>query len=181
MVMIRTFVSIDVPVSEEMREILSELECRKNVRVANPKQIHLTLKFLGDNDEKKVERLCQSLRTALDGQKAFDVVVMGMGGFPNECRPRIIWLGVKDPGRLKEIAGIVDGCVKGLELDCDDKRFSPHITVGRVNGSADIRDLVRDCKGKVLCTFRCDHVDVMESILYPKGAVHSVIESFPLD
>ena len=179
--MIRTFVSIHVPVSEEMKEILSELDCRKSVRAANAEQIHLTLKFLGDIDEKEVERLCQSLKTALKGQKSFDVTVMGMGGFPNECRPRIIWLGVKDPGRLKEITGIVDGCVKGLELDCDDKKFHPHITVGRVYGKTDIEDLVRDCKGKVLCTFRCDHVDVMESILYPKEAVHSVIESIPLD
>ena len=179
--MIRTFVSVDVPISDEMKEILSELDCRKNVRVANADQIHLTLKFLGDTDEKNVSKLCQSLKTALSGQKSFDVIVEGMGGFPNECCPRIIWLGVKDPVRLKEIAGIVDGCVKDLKLDCDDKRFSPHITVGRVNGSADIRDLVRDCKGKVLCTFRCDRVNVMESILYPKGAVHSLIESIPLD
>ena len=179
--MIRTFVSIHVPVSDEMKEILSELDCRKNVRVANAEQIHLTLKFLGDTDEKKVEKLCQSLKTALEGQKAFDITVMGMGGFPNECHPRVIWLGVKDPGILKEIAGIVDGCVKGLNLDCDDKRFSPHITIGRSYGSTDIGDLVRNCKGKVLCTFRCNHIDVMESILYPKEAVHSVIESIPLD
>lgn len=178
--MIRTFVSIDVPVSDEMKEILSELDCRKNVRVADAEQIHLTLKFLGDTDEKDVQRLCQSLKTALDGQRAFDITVVGMGGFPNECRPRVIWLGVEDSSRLKEIAGIVDGCVKGLKLDCDNKRFSPHITVGRVNGSTDIRDLVRDCKGKVLCTFRCDHVDVMESILYPKGAIHSVVDSIQL-
>lgn len=177
---IRTFVSIDVPVSDEMRELLAELDCRKNVRVTDTEQIHLTLKFLGDTDDKKVQKLCQSLKIALEGQKPFEVIVEGMGGFPNACRPRVIWLGVKDPYRLKEMAGIVDNCVKELNLNCDDKRFSPHITVGRVNGSTDIEDLVSSCKGKVLCTFRCDHVNVMESKLYPKGAVHSVIERIPL-
>jgi len=178
--MIRTFISVDVPLTEEIRDILSELKGCRNVKAANPEQIHLTLKFLGDTDEKKVERLCQSLRIALDGKGPFDVTVEGTGAFPNEKNPRVVWLGIKDPERMIEIADAVDSCVKALRIKADDKRFSPHITVGRVNGKAELKDIFDNNKEKVFCTFSCDHVDVMKSVLTPKGAIHSVIESIRL-
>ena len=179
--LIRTFISIDVPITDEISSLLQSLRAIKGIKVPPEGQIHLTLKFLGDTDDKKVKKLCTSLWEALFDSPPFDIIIEGIGAFPNERNPRILWMGVKAPDELINIAEIVDDNVKSLNLRCDDKRFSPHITVGRVNGSADIRDLVRDCKGKVLCTFRCDRVNVMESILYPKGAVHSLIESIPLD
>ena len=63
--LIRTFISIDVPMTEEISSLLSSLRDIRGVRVPPDGQIHLTLKFLGDTDEKKVTKLCTSLRESL--------------------------------------------------------------------------------------------------------------------
>ena len=179
--MIRTFVSVPVPMTDEISEILSDLKSIKGIRVSPPGQIHLTLKFLGDTDEKKVVKLCQSLKDSLVGRESFDVVIEGIGAFPNERNPKVIWLGIKEPNTLKEIAGVVGACVKDLNIKADDKSFSPHMTVGRVNYKTDLEDVFLNNKKKMFCNFRCDHIDVMKSELTPKGAIHSIIESIPLD
>ena len=178
--MIRTFVSVPVPMTDEIAGILSELRAIKGVKATPSEQVHLTLKFLGDTDEKKVMRLCQSLKDSLSGKGPFDVVIEGIGAFPNERNPRVIWLGIKEPGDLMNIVGIVDTCVKDLSIKADDKPFSPHMTVGRVNFKTDLKDIFKDNRNRVFCSFRCNHIDVMKSVLSPKGAIHSVIESIPL-
>ena len=179
--MIRAFISVDVPVTEELRSVSESLKKIDSVRVTPENQLHLTLKFLGDTDEKKVERLCSELRRSLEGTEPFDVVIRGSGAFPNQRNPRVLWLGVKDPERLVDTADIVDSTVKGLKIRTDDKKFSPHLTVGRLNGKCDLKDFFKDNDEKTFCSFRCDHIDVMKSVLTPKGAIHSVISRIELN
>ena len=179
--MIRTFVSVPVPMTDEIAGILSDLKSVKGIRVSPPGQIHLTLKFLGDTDEKKVSKLCQSLKESLIGMGSFNVVIEGIGAFPNERNPKVIWLGIREPDRLKDTASIVDKCVKDLNIKTDDKPFSPHMTVSRVNYKTDLKDIFLDNKDRQFCSFRCDHIDVMKSELTPKGAIHTIIENIPLE
>ena len=178
--MMRTFISVDVPVTEELRSLLDSLKMMDSVRVVPENQLHLTLKFLRDTDKKKVEKLCSELRRSLEGTGPFDIVIQGTGAFPNLRNPRVLWLGVKDPERLIDAADIVDSTMKGLKIKADDKKFSPHLTVGRINGRYDLKDFFKDNDGKIFSSFRCDHIDVMKSVLTPKGAIHSVIESIEL-
>ena len=178
--MIRTFISVPVPITEKIEEVLSDLRGIKGVRASPKGQIHITLKFLGDTDEKKVMRLCQTLKESLKDTEGFDVSVEGIGAFPNERNPRVIWLGIKEPKMLCGIADIVDTAVKELNLKCDSKPFSPHITVGRMEHRVDLEDIFRKYGKEQFCSFRCDRIDVMKSELTPKGAIHSIIESIPL-
>ena len=178
--MIRTFISIDIPVTDEIADVLDEMKDTENIRPVPKQQMHLTLKFLGDQDERKVERLCSSLRDALSGTGPFDIVVEGVGAFPDMKHPKVVWLGVKDPKPLIELANKVDSVIKGLKMKADDKRFSPHITVGRVTSRVDLKDLFARYERTSFCSFTCDHVDVMKSVLTPKGAIHSIIERIEL-
>ena len=178
--MIRTFISIDVPLTEGIEDVIDELKMTENVRPVPKGQIHLTLKFLGDQDERKVERLCSSLRDALSGTGPFDIVVEGVGAFPDMRHPKVVWLGVKDPDPLIGLADRVDSVIKGLKMKADDKRFSPHITVGRVTSRVDLKDLFARYEKTSFCSFTCGHVDVMKSVLTPKGAIHSIIERIEL-
>ena len=178
--MIRTFISIDIPVTDEIAGALDDLKRTENVRPVPKQQMHLTLKFLGDQDERKVERLCSSLRDALSGTGPFDITVEGIGAFPDMKHPKVVWLGIKDPELLIGLADKVDSVVKGLKLKADDKRFSPHITVGRVTGRTDLKDFFARYEKTSFCSFTCGHVDVMKSVLTPKGAIHSMIERIEL-
>jgi len=178
--MMRTFISIDIPLTDAIEEVLDEMKRTDNVRPVPKGQIHLTLKFLGDQDERKVEKLCSSLKETLNGTEPFDIIVEGVGAFPDMKHPKVVWLGVRNPELLIGLADKVDSAVKGLKLKSDDKRFSPHITIGRVNGKANLDDFFCRYKGTEFCCFRCDHVDVMKSVLTPKGAIHSIIERIEL-
>ena len=178
--LIRTFISVDVPITEEISSLLKTLRAIKGIRVPPEGQIHLTLKFLGDTDEKKVTKLCASLREALSDSSSFDVNIEGLGAFPNERNPRVLWMGVKEPEELIGLADIVDETVRSLNLRCDDKKFSPHITVGRVEGRPDLKYVFKNLKGKGFCSFRCSSVKVMKSELTPRGAIHTVIDSIEL-
>lgn len=178
--MMRTFISIDIPLTDAIEEVLDEMKRTDNVRLVPKGQMHLTLKFLGDQDERKVEKLCSSLKETLNGTEPFDIVVEGAGAFPDMRHPKVVWLGVKDPESLIGLAEKVDSAVKGMKLKSDDKRFSPHITIGRVNSRAELDDFFSRHKGIEFCSFCCDHVDVMKSVLTPKGAIHSVVERLEL-
>ena len=179
--LIRMFISIDVPITDEISSLLKTLRDIKGIRVPPEGQIHLTLKFLGDTDEKKVTKLCASIREALSDSSSFDVNISGLGAFPNERNPRVLWMGVKEPEELIGLADVVDETVRSLNLRCDDKKFSPHITVGRIDGRPDLKDIFKENKGKGFCSFRCSSVKVMKSELTPKGAIHSVIDSIDLE
>ena len=179
--LIRTFISIDVPITDEISSLLDSLRDIRGIKVPPEGQIHLTLKFLGDPDDRKVTKLCASLQDALADASPFDITIEGIGAFPNERNPRVLWMGVKEPDALIHIADIVDNTVRTLNLRCDDKRFSPHITVGRIDGRPDLKEIFKKIKGKSFCSFRCSSVKIMKSELTPKGAVHSVIESIELE
>ena len=178
--MIRTFISIDIPVTDGIAEVLDVMKNTDNVRPVPKQQMHLTLKFLGDQDEKKVEKLCSALKDAVSGIGPFEITVEGVGAFPNMRHPKVVWLGIKEPGPLIGLADKVDFAVRGLGLKADDKRFSPHITVGRATDRTDLKDFFSEYEGTIFCSFTCDHVDVMKSVLTPKGAIHSVIQRIEL-
>ena len=179
--LIRTFISIDVPITDEISDILDSLRNTDGIRASPKEQIHITLKFLGDTDEKKVIRLCDSLENSLSEKGPFNIIIEGTGAFPNQRNPRVVWLGVKDSEPLMDIANIVNDTISSMNLKCDDKKFSPHITIGRINGMCDLKEIFKDYGKKSFCTFRCDHIDVMKSVLTPKGAIHSVVRSICLD
>ena len=178
--MIRTFISVDIPVTDGIAAVLEEMRKTDNVRPVPKGQMHLTLKFLGDQDERKVEELCSSLTDTLSGTGSFDITVEGVGAFPDMKHPKVVWLGIKDPELLIGLAEKVDSVIKGLKMKADDKRFSPHITVGRVTGRTDLKDFFARYEKTSFCSFTCNHVDVMKSVLTPKGAIHSIIERIEL-
>ena len=178
--MIRTFISIDVPMTDAISDVLESLKHADGVKPTPKEQVHITLKFLGDTDEKKVEKLCNSLERLLSEKEAFDVMIEGIDAFPNRRDPKIVWLGVKDPEQLIDAADIISDTISSMNLKYDNKRFSPHITVGRINGRCDLKDVFDDYDKKMFCTFRCDHIDVMKSVLTPKGAIHSVVRRIGL-
>src|SRR3954471_13221655 len=96
--MIRTFIAIELPehIKTTLGEIQNDLrQTAADVGWTKPANIHLTLKFLGDLDEKRVELLrkitCQSVTDA----KSFELATSDVGFFPNQKRARVVWVGLE--------------------------------------------------------------------------------------
>ncbi len=175
----RLFVSVSVPVTDPIRDTLAELASVGNVRAEKADKIHITLCFLGDTDVRRIPELRDRLREALSSEHRFTIRLKGIGAFPDVKRPRVVWIGIESDA-LARIVDAVRGVVDSCRLDHDRKPFSPHVTVGRVNGRADVRGLAERHRGTVYAEFEADSVRLMASELLPTGAKHTVVERFPL-
>lgn len=175
---IRTFISIGIPRFEAVDRIVGRLASRSNIRSPPLDQIHLTLSFLGNVNVKRMPRLCDNIARTLSDCESFAMTLRGIGAFPNERNPKVVWIGLD---RCDDILGtIVDSITKELDqmkLPYDDKTFTPHITIGRVNGKTNIDDIVSENRDTVFGTFTCDRVDIMNSLLSAKGTRHFIVGS----
>ena len=139
---IRTFVAVDLPQPLRIRlgeeiERLARLVGRDVVRWVRPSGIHLTLKFLGDVDPGRPDELVAAIRSAAVGRGPFSVDVGGVGCFPGPHRPRVVWMGIEEPsGVLARIQSDLEAALGPLGFPPEDRKFSPHLTLGRVRREA---------------------------------------------
>ncbi|MDO9575002.1 MAG: RNA 2',3'-cyclic phosphodiesterase [bacterium] len=183
----RLFVAIELPedIREELVVVEEKLENFFKARWVAKDNIHLTLKFLGDVEEKMLEDIKKTVSEISQKNHRFDLTLEDIGGFPNLKRPRVLWIGVEQ-GK-KNTMCLMEQLEKELTnfgIKPEKREKSPHITIGRVKGLAqrdtekrqeDIHKLTY--KSRV---FRADAVSLIQSVLTPSGAVYTVLERYML-
>lgn len=124
----RTFLAIDLPdaAREIARRLQQPFERVGGLKLTEPEQCHLTLKFLGDIDAAVVESFARSLSEVRI--EPFELAFTTLGAFPSASRPRVIWLGLSEPSALARLAAAVDRATSAVALD---KPFRAHVTLGR--------------------------------------------------
>src|SRR5262249_15515771 len=137
MARLRTFIALDLGKAIRDRIIaLQENLARTGTEVkwVEPENLHVTLLFLGEVDERDVPEVCKAVTEAAAQQGAFLLSVETAGCFPNVRGPRVLWVGVGE-GK-QEVCALHDALKKPLlELGCyrrEERQYSPHITMGRV-------------------------------------------------
>lgn len=126
---IRCFVAVDMP--ESLREGIGRIEEElrlPGIRLVKPEQAHVTLKFLGDVGEDQIEDISSALRKV--EVESFACRARGMGAFPGRTI-RVIWLGLQ--GDFGELHQKVEDALNQLGFDREGRKFSPHVTLGRVS------------------------------------------------
>lgn len=179
-------VPIDPHVIENIIRFQSELgKDLSDIRWVPRENLHLTLKFLGSIDEKKLEPLNQSLRACLADTPRFPVRTRGIGVFPDDIRrPRVLWVGLEATA-LEPVAASIEDAVHRLGFPREGRKFTPHLTIGRwrqtrFNVAADLRKTLAKRENEEFGTFWVNEVIVFESTLRPTGAVYSSLEVFLL-
>ena len=182
---IRVFVCAKLPsssVSALSRWIaLRRAEC-PGVRWVSADTIHITLKFCGEIEQNTVGALCAQLGKE-DLGNAFRLCISGIGGFPSLSSPRVIWAGIKgQTAELRRLWYVVENCARSFGIE-EERRFSPHITLGRRKdtappGPAFAAALLKDAIE--LPEWTVEEIIMMESKLTPGGAIHTPLERFPL-
>jgi 2'-5' RNA ligase len=145
---------------------------------------HITLKFLGGVDEARIAVLGDALRGAVDGARAFDLEIVGLGAFPSATRFRVLWAGVAaglEP--LTAIASRVERAMATQGFAPEDRPFSPHVTLGRVREPRRAPALSEALTAGA--TRRFGHVAIesialMRSDLSPRGARYTELARLPL-
>src|SRR5215208_2028699 len=133
---IRTFVCIEVPETVKQRIASLQQELRTSpaqISWVKPSNIHLTLKFLGDVPASRVEAIHLAVKRAATSIQGFEIEVGGAGCFPAPRNPRVLWVGLTDlPESLKQLHGSLEAELLREGFPRESKRFSPHLTIGRV-------------------------------------------------
>ena len=188
---IRVFlaVSLDAQVKSALAGIVSEVRGTgaAGVALVRPDAIHLTLKFLGDISKAQVDAVERVVTLAVSGIPELSLTLGRTGVFPSSGSPRVLWVGLE--GDLDGLAGLqrsVEHATEALGFARERRRFSPHLTIGRVRNSARPEHTRRAIEGllaaKVPAAVRLDvrSVDLVRSILLPSGAIYKRLAQFPL-
>ncbi|PZC48245.1 MAG: 2'-5' RNA ligase [Chloroflexi bacterium] len=180
---VRTFIAIELPpgVKRVMEDAEQELKAASPapVRWVKPDNVHLTLKFLGNVQTALIPGLVDGVREAVAGLGPFHLAVARLGAFPNPARARVLWVGLEgDLESLSDLQQRVEGVTARRGFPKDERHFSPHLTLGRVNNaSSDRQRLLKDALGGVAMpldvAFEVTEIVVMRSDLRPGGAVYS--------
>ena len=182
----RCFVSIDI--SEEVRLSISGAIAKvkglsKGIRWVPPDHVHLTLKFLGETDDAIVLQIQERLSLLCSKHAPFALTVSGTGGFPNLRRPNVLWVGIDESAPLGLLNRDIEQSMAELGYERETKRFSPHLTVGRVKSMDGLEAVIREWvtfKGSFFGTITVGETLLMKSTLKPGGAEYSKIAGFKL-
>jgi RNA 2',3'-cyclic 3'-phosphodiesterase len=181
----RTFICVDLP---EALRVKAEALQRKlaglgdKIRWMNPRNLHLTLRFLGEISRSQVETVCLAVRCAASRVEAFPIHLSGTGCFPSPRRPRAFWIGVSDASNLIRLFETIEAELVSAGFPREARPFSPHLTLGRVRV-----DRSSSRMGEALGAAKFDappflvgEVVVMKSDLKSSGAVYTPIARLSL-
>jgi len=182
----RTFIAI--PVSDETRRQIAALrqavpELRENVRLVPPENMHLTLKFLGDTDEKLIPEINRRITPIVADFTCFEFVCEKTGCFPNNHKPRVLWLGVsRGFEKIQELTRMVENALTEFGFQPEGRGFQPHLTLGRVKDPRrNVAGLERFLNYEINPTKNpVENVIFYESNLTSGGAIYTRLAVFNL-
>jgi len=177
----RLFVAIDLP--DETKDQLLALK-RDDIPTARwPKReaLHLTLHFIGNIPEgvaSAYERVLQEVQAP-----AFDLTVGGVGQFPIEQRPKVIWAGVDNTPELRTLYEAVGESLEDEGFNREERRYHPHITLMRFRKP--IRRGIASTWINEHISWHLDPVKITEfslydSVLGDSGAVYTKRQTYSL-
>jgi 2'-5' RNA ligase len=186
MAAIRSFICIVLP--EELKAKIAELQSglkREPVSVSwtKPENVHLTLKFLGDVEETRLEQVKEAISQTAQAHARFELIAHSCGVFPNEKNPRVLWVGLKDEsGVLSPLVAEIEERLSRIGFAKEDRPFRVHLTIGRVRSRGNAQELAR----KLIASdfpahrFPVERIVLMRSDLKPTGAVYTPLHSAEL-
>lgn len=156
----------------------------RDVRWVRLDGLHVTLRFLGPTLEDRIAGVLAAVRTAGAEGQPFEVTIGGAGTFPNDSRPRALWLDVRAGGpELTSLASAVDSALATAGWPPDPKPFRAHLTLARADGvPAGPRVAARliDAAASLRIACKVDRIGLFESLTGGGPARYEPIEVVPL-
>lgn len=188
MARVRTFIAIDI--SEEIREaaqrVIRALEpLASGARWVRPENMHCTLKFLGEVDERELPDVCHHITDAVKKRNKFEAQCVSVGAFPQPSKPSTIWLGLRDGNdELLQLRDHLEENMSALGFPREQRRFQGHITLGRLRKplahANQIHAFLRDQEHGEFGNLPIDEVVLYRSDLSRHGPEYTRISRFAL-
>ena len=187
---IRSFIAIELPdeVKETVALIIKRLRPAQHryVKWVAPGGTHMTIKFLGNIYSSQIPQITGIMKTAASKVPPLELRLGGLGMFPNEQRPRVIWVALE--GNTEPLAAMqreIEQALAPLGFTPENRAFTPHLTLGRVRDNAspeerkEIGNIVKEKKIDYEASFTLRELSLMKSTLTPTGAIYNRLDSAP--
>jgi 2'-5' RNA ligase len=186
----RTFIAIELP--QDIKDAISRVQVKlkatgADVKWVAPSNIHLTLKFLGEIDEKTRDAVIEVMQEISSGIGQFPVKLGSIGAFPRIQSPRIIWIGLSQGhDQIKTIAQRLETELETCGLAKENREFSSHITIGRIRSLKNNDALaagISKLDGTVtenLGEFLAGNITLFKSTLTPQGPIYEKLQETSL-
>ena len=186
----RLFVALEIPAAvrdnltaqvAELRELSAKV-ADKRPRWVRPENLHVTLKFIGEVEAAKLEGIRSAL-TAIGLDAPVGLDFRGLGFFPDERYPRVLWAGLHASGNLPVLARDIDGALEGQGIARDQRAFTPHLTLARFEPRSlheKLRAAVQKNSEREFGAFQAREFHLIQSKLEPSGAEYRSLAAFPL-
>ena len=177
--MIRTFVAVELPEKfiPEIERLCSMIKM-PGVKLVDPGLVHITLKFLGDIHENKVEPIVNALSDIKC--KSFEAEIKGIGVFPKPSYVRVIWLG--GHGDFENLHSEVERALSPFRFKKEDD-FTPHATIARVKqpvNSMELKEKIENIGDADLGTFSVSSISLKKSTLTSRGPIYETLKDIKL-
>jgi RNA 2',3'-cyclic 3'-phosphodiesterase len=185
---IRAFVALSLPadIIDHASDLQSALKARGlKLRWVKPRNVHLTLKFLGDIPVAVVSDIGLALQRASRGTPPLSLTVQGMGVFPGIRRAKVLWVGLG--GQIEALQFLysrIEDELADLGFAREKRGFKAHLTLARMKGPVAPRDLlaaVEQVGNYEPRPLRARHLILYKSDLRPQGAVYAPMVVIDLD
>jgi len=181
----RGFIAIDIKSFPKLLEFENEIKkTGANVKLVEPKNIHLTLKFLGDTDEILINNIEKIMKDSIEEIKPFEICLRGAGVFPNEKYIKVVWIGIENGEKIAQIANNIDENISNLGFLRDRREFSAHLTIARVknvNNKQALIDSINKYRDVEFLKMNVDTIKLKKSTLTPKGPIYSTLKEIKIN
>lgn len=140
--------------------------------------VHLTLAFMADADEWRVDSLTERLAEVAVRHAPFEAAITGGGAFPDVARAKVLWAGLSTDGGLDALATGARNAAVTSGIEVDGQRFRPHLTLARLHPPRDVVKWARLLDTYRSPTWTVDAVSLVQSHL--KEHRHEVLAELPL-
>lgn len=174
----RLFIGIALP--ETVRERLAIIRGPlTGARWVEPTDLHITLRFIGDVDNRQADELVGFL-DAIDAAP-FDIELRDVGAFGGRD-PKIIWAGAEGGEPLAHLQRATERAARGAGSEPEKRAFKPHVTLARLSGASpnDVAAFLGSRGGFKGPSFKVDEFVLFSSRPHQGGGPYVVENVFPL-
>ncbi|MDI6917140.1 MAG: RNA 2',3'-cyclic phosphodiesterase [Thermoplasmatales archaeon] len=176
----RAFISADIGALPGIVNVLDELKnIDADLKLVEPGNVHLTLKFLGEIDENRIDKISEVMEDSIKHISPFSIKLRGVGVFPSMSYMRVLWIGLKDAEKLGVIAERLENELSNLGFKKEKRSFSPHATIGRVKSPRNkniLQSFLKENASKDFGEIDVKCIRLKKSVLTPKGPEYSTVK-----
>lgn len=179
---LRTFIAVELPndIHDSLQKLQNNLrDSMPDVRWTKYGNIHLTLKFLGDIEPSKVDKISISIQNIANEFFPFTMSLAGIGAFPNSRKPSIIWVGVEEGSeKIVQIADHIESSMEKLGFAREKRPFRPHLTIGRIRELKHPAVMAKSLENNEIGEigkFKVEKLSFIKSQLDPSGSIYTTL------